>query len=96
MPCFIVSSHSNSFDEIQIVIPIDNFECMVWIVLHKSIGQAWLLGAAPFKLISMQYTVIILNIIHLLLLLCAPEITFAIKRIVCVVFHTLTDEVILP
>lgn len=69
---------------------------MVGITIGESLCQARLFSAAPFELVGVQYPVVILNVVHPLLLLCAPEMAFAIECIVGVAFHTFADKVVLP
>ena len=79
-----------------IVLGADYSECVVGICLCKSVGQPGLFVSAPFKLVGVQHPVNVFNIVYFLLLLCAPEVAFAVKCVVCVMFQSLGDDVILP
>ena len=55
-----------------------------------------MLAVIPLEFISVQHTVNVFDIIYFLLLLCAPEVAFAVKTVVCVMFQSLGNDVILP
>ena len=79
-----------------IVLGTDYSECVVGICLCKSVSQPGMFAFVPFKLVGVQHPVNVFNIVYFLLLLCTPEVAFAIKRVVCVMFQSLGDDVIFP
>ena len=55
-----------------------------------------MLGVAPFEFVGVESSVVVLNVIQFLLLLCPPKVAFPIEGVVSIVFHPFADKEVFP